>query len=136
MDEELDIFQDTTAEERAFSNPLAMAAEGTEEEGRMYDYTNQREDGGSQNLYWGNFSRQVTEDELRELYEAPDNARVRESFGTFDNYLAYMNERQDLIDSGEYKADWWDTGVALVDEGTLADREAGMDDKGFERKSA
>ena len=102
-------------------------------EQRLYDYTNQRESGGSQNLYWGNHSKQVTEDELRELYNADDNARLRESFGTFENYLAYMNERQDLIDSGEYKADWWDTGVALVDEGTLADREAGMDDKGFER---
>ena len=38
MDEELDIFQDTTAEERAFSNPLAMAAEGTEEETGPVDY--------------------------------------------------------------------------------------------------
>ncbi|MEK9698019.1 MAG: hypothetical protein VW270_19780, partial [Candidatus Poseidoniales archaeon] len=131
MDEELDIFQDTTAEEKLFADTVAMAEETAEEE-RLYDYTNQREDGGSQNLYWGNFSKQVTEDELRELYNADDNARLRESFGTFENYLAYMNERQDLIDSGEYKADWWDTGVALVSEETLADPEAGMDDKAFE----
>ena len=131
MAEELDIFQDTTAEETFEDTTTTEADESSE--GRMYDYTNQREDGGSQNLYWGNINRQVTEEELRELYEASDNARLRESFGTFDNYLAYMNERQDLIDSGEYKADWWDTGVALVSEETLADREAGMDDKGFER---
>ena len=144
MDEELDILQDTTAEEDAFANSLIAADTGAEEgssEGRLYDYTNSREvfdrfgnEAGSQNLYFGNFNTQVTEDELRELYEQPDNTRIRESFGTFENYLAYMNERQDLIDAGEYKADWWNTGEALVDEGTLSDRDASIDDKAFERE--
>ena len=144
MDEELDILQDTMAEEDAFANSLVMADEGVDEgssEGRLYDYTNSREvydrfgnDAGSQNLYWGNFNTQVTEDELRELYEQPDNTRIRESFGTFENYLAYMNERQDLIDAGEYKADWWNTGATLVDEEMLSDRDASIDDKALERE--
>lgn len=98
---------------------------------RLYDYTLQRENGGSQNLYWGNNSRQVTASELEELYNADDNARLRESFGTFDNYFAYMNERQDLIDSGDYKADWWNTGQPLVDVQGLG-REGGQDDRALE----
>jgi hypothetical protein len=94
---------------------------------RLYDYTLQRENGGSQNLYWGNHSKQVTAAELQEIYNADDNARLRESFGSFDNYMAYMDERQDLISNGEYKADWWDTGTPLVGSdglsGALEDRE-------------
>ena len=46
MDEELDILQDTMAEEDAFANSLVMADEGVDEgssEGRLYDYTNSRE---------------------------------------------------------------------------------------------
>lgn len=117
-----------TASDTGFEDST-MESESSE---RLYDYVNQRETGGSQNLYWGNHSKKVTLSELRELYNADDNARLRESFGTFDNYLAYMNERQDLIDSGDYKADWWDTGVALVSEDALADPEAGMDDRAFE----
>jgi len=105
--------------------------ETTGDEERVYDYTNQREDGGSQNLYWNNHSRQVTTSDLEELYNAPDNARVREAFGTFDNYMAYMDERQDLIEAGDYKADWWDTGVALVDVEGLG-REGGQDDRALE----
>ena len=98
---------------------------------RLYDYTLQRENGGSQNLYWGNNSKQVTASELEDLYNADDNARLRESFGTFDNYFAYMNERQDLIDSGDYKADWWNTGQPLVDVQGLG-REGGQDDRALE----
>jgi hypothetical protein len=98
---------------------------------RLYDYTLQRENGGSQNLYWGNHSKQVTAEELEQMYNADDNARLRESFGSFDNYFAYMNERQDLIDSGEYKADWWNTGQPLVDVEGLG-REGGQDDRALE----
>ena len=123
---ELDIFEDTTADDTT-----ADTTDDIDTGERLYDYTNQREDGGSQNLYWNNYTRQVTASELEELYNAPDNSRVREAFGTFDNYLAYMNERQDLIEEGELKADWWDRGVALIDPEGL-DREAGMDDRALE----
>jgi|DEB0MinimDraft_6_1074348.scaffolds.fasta_scaffold06556_3 hypothetical protein len=123
---ELDIFEDTTADDTT-----ADAGDGLDTGERLYDYTNNRETGGSQNLYWNNFSRQLTLDELEAAYYAQDNARTREAFGSWDNYLAYMNERQDLIDAGEYKADWWDRGVALVDPEGLG-RDAGMDDRALE----
>jgi hypothetical protein len=99
---------------------------------RLYDYTNQREKGDEHNLYWNNFSKQVTEAELKELFNAEDNGQLRKAFGSFDNYLAYMDERQDLINSGELKADWWDTGVALVDQGMMSEFESDMDDRAFE----
>jgi hypothetical protein len=123
---ELDVFEDTTADDTT-----ADTTDDIDTGERLYDYTNQREDGGSQNLYWNNYTRQVTASELEELYNAPDNSRVREAFGTFDNYMAYMDERQDLIEEGEYKADWWDTGVALIDPESLG-REGGMDDRALE----
>jgi len=128
--QELDILEDTTADDTTVDDTVTTDSLDTGE--RLYDYVNQREEGGSQNLYWNNYDRKVTLDELRDLYNAPDNARIRESFGTFDNYLAYMDERQDLIDSGDYKADWWDTGVALVDVEGLG-REGGMDDWALEK---
>ena len=118
QEEELDIFKDTIDDTTASGD-------------RLYDYTNQRETGDASNLYWNNYSQQLTEDELRAKFNAKDNGQLREAFGSFDNYLAYMDERQDLIDAGELKADWWNTGVALIDPTSLG-REAGMDDRGLE----
>jgi len=129
-EQDLDLLEDTTADDTTVDDTVTTDSLDTGE--RLYDYVNQREDGGSQNLYWNNYDKKVTAEELEELYNAPDNSRVRESFGTFDNYLAYMDERQDLIDSGDYKADWWDTGVALVDVEGLG-REGGMDDWALEK---
>ena len=126
--DQTDLLSDTTEVDTTIEDTIDSSVDASE---RLYDYTNQREDGGSQNLYWNNYTRQVTASELEELYNAPDNSRVREAFGTFDNYMAYMDERQDLIEEGEYKADWWDTGVALVDPESLG-REAGMDDRALE----
>ena len=123
MDEELDIFTDTTAS--------ATGLEANEPDQRLYDYTQQRETGDASNLYWGNVSTQLTMAELKEQFNAKDNGQLRKAFGSFDNYMAYMNERQDLIDAGELKADWWDTEQALIDVSSL-DREAGMDDRKFE----
>jgi len=126
MAEDLDIFLDTTAYTTGLEEDVEVEAEE-----RLYDYTNQRETGDASNLYWGNFSKKVTESELRALFNAKDNGQLRAAFGDFDNYLAYMNERQDLIDSGELKADWWNTEQALITPDELA---AGgdMGDKAFE----
>ena len=125
--DELDILADTTNEDTGLEDTTTNTNTGE----RFYDYTPPRETGGSQNLYWGNYSKQVTLDELEAAYYAKDNARTREAFGSWDNYLAYMNERQDLIEQGDYKADWWDTGVALTDPETLG-RERGQDDRALE----
>jgi hypothetical protein len=126
MDEDLDIFLDTTAYTTGLEEDVEVEAEE-----RLYDYTNQRETGDASNLYWGNFSKKVTESELRALFNAKDNGQLRAAFGDFDNYLAYMNERQNLIDSGELKADWWNTEQALITPDEVA---AGgdMGDKAFE----
>jgi hypothetical protein len=102
------------------------------EEDRLYDYTNQRETGEEHNLYWNNFSKKLTKDQLREQFNAKDNGQLRAAFGDFDNYLAYMDERQNFIDVGLLKADWWDTGVALIDPENV-DRELAMDDKALEQ---
>ena len=122
--DELDILADTTNEDTGLEDT-------TQSGDRLYDYTNQRETGERHNLYWNNYSRQLTEDELRAEFNSQDNGQLKKVFGSFDNYLAYMNERQDLIDSGELKADWWDTGVALIDPTSLG-REGGMDDRKLE----
>jgi hypothetical protein len=126
--DQTDLLSDTTEVDTTIEDTIDSSVDASE---RLYDYTNQREEGGSQNLYWGNYSRQVTTGELEELYNLPDNTRIREAFGTFDNYMAYMDERQDLIESGDYKSDWWDTGVALVDAEGLG-REGGQDDRALE----
>lgn len=102
------------------------------EEERLYDYTNQRETGEEHNLYWNNFSKKLTKDQLREQFNAKDNGQLRAAFGDFDNYLAYMDERQNFIDVGLLKADWWDTGVALIDPESV-DRELAMDDRALEQ---
>lgn len=122
--DELDILIDTTASSTGLE-------EATPEQ-RLYDYTNQRETGDASNLYWGNVSRQLTEAQLKEQFNAQDNGQLREAFGSFDNYMAYMNERQDLIDAGELDATWWDTGVALIDPETIP-KELAMDDKALEQ---
>ena len=117
---------DTTTDDVTDEPPVDTAG------GRIYDYTNQRETGDASNLFWGNVSRQLTEDDLRAEFNADDNGQLRKAFGTFDNYLAYMDERQDLINSGQLKADWWDTGEALTDPESLG-REGGMDDEALEQ---
>ena len=46
--------------------------------------------------------QQVTESYLRDYFNDPKRTnRLPEVFGSFDNYLAYMTEREELIQSGE-----------------------------------
>ena len=85
---------------------------------RLYDYTASREGAHQGQLFFGNKTSKLSEEELRSEFESDSNVQLRSAFGSFDNYLAYMNERQDLIDSGGLKADWWDTGDALFDPET------------------
>ena len=85
---------------------------------RLYDYTNSREQSHQGQLFFGNKTSKLSAEELRKEFESDANAQLRTAFGSFDNYLAYMDERQDLIDSGSLKADWWDTGDPLFDPET------------------
>jgi len=57
--------------------------------------------------------QQLTVDELRDYFEGDDVNRLQEMFGSFNNYLAYMTEREQLIQSGDYDTGNWaeaDTG--------------------------
>jgi len=66
---------------------------------------------------------QATEDEIRDYYNQATN--LQKTFGSFDRYMEYMNERQDLIDSGEYDPGSYgqivDTGMVQNVDGTMID---------------
>ena len=59
--------------------------------------------------------QQITTDQLRDYFEGGQGKtnRLQEQFGSFDNYLNYMTEREQLIQSGNYDVGAWseaDTG--------------------------
>jgi len=66
---------------------------------------------------------EATEDDIREYYNQATN--LQKTFGSFDRYMEYMNERQDLIDSGEYDPGSYgqavDTGMVQNVDGTMID---------------
>ena len=47
----------------------------------------------------------LTEAELKQVFEA--DKTLKATFESFDNYLGYMNDRQDLIDNEGYNPEWW-----------------------------
>ena len=61
----------------------------------------ERGDASPTSLYGSREAEQVTEAELRAYFEGDTVNRLPEVFGTFDNYLAYMTEREQLIQSGD-----------------------------------
>jgi hypothetical protein len=69
-------------------------------------------------LYKRGDATQVTKVELREYFNAQGSGMLKRAFGDFDNYLAYMTEREQLIESGDYDVGNWDeyTGSLTEDE--------------------
>lgn len=61
----------------------------------------------------------ATVEDLEEYFNAKKSNRLRESFGTFDNYLSYMTEREQLIQSGDYDVGNW----AEADAGFTEDQQ-------------
>lgn len=65
----------------------------------------------------------ATAEDLREYYDEAEN--LQNTFGSFDNYLAYMTEREALIQSGEYDPGTYgqivDTGMVQNVDGTMID---------------
>ena len=59
-------------------------------------------------LYKRGDATQVTKTELREYFNAQGSQMLKRSFGDFDNYLAYMTEREQLIQAGDYDVGNWD----------------------------
>lgn len=52
-------------------------------------------------------SQQITQEDLRNQFGAEGSGMLRQAFGDFDNYLAYMTEREQLIQSGDYDVGNW-----------------------------
>tara|TARA_R100000329_G_C7618331_1_gene219723 strand:+ start:1080 stop:4076 length:2997 start_codon:yes stop_codon:yes gene_type:complete len=78
----------------------------------------ERGDANPNALYARGDSTQVTEAELREYFNAEGSQMLKQAFGDFDNYLAYMTEREQLLQSGDYDVGNWDeyTGSLTEDE--------------------
>lgn len=78
----------------------------------------ERGDANPNALYARSDSTQITEAELREYFNAEGSQMLKQAFGDFDNYLAYMTEREQLIQSGDYDVGNWDeyTGSLTEDE--------------------
>jgi hypothetical protein len=76
---------------------------------------------GSQDYLYGQEGevQQLTTDQLRDYFEGDNVNRLQEQFGTFDNYLAYMTEREQLIQSGQYDVGNW----SEADAGFTEDQE-------------
>ena len=70
-------------------------------------------------LYSRGEATQVTETELREYFDAKGSGMLRQAFGDFDNYLAYMTEREQLIQSGDYDVGNWNEATGSLTEDEL-----------------
>ena len=108
--------------ELAPPKPLPETKESTSEPEEMtFTFIEGRERGGSQASYLWNQTppEQVTVDQLREYFYSDKVNRLPEVFGTFDNYLAYMTEREQLIQSGEYDLGNWGESRQGLDETQL-----------------
>jgi len=79
----------------------------------------ERGDASPDSLYGSREAEQVTEAELREYFEGDTVNRLPEVFGTFDNYLAYMTEREQLIQAGDYDVGNWDEYTGSLSEDDL-----------------
>ena len=95
-------------EETGLENELLASNEALPyEEVRTYSFYagDENIDGSSGAGYLDNqegLIENATEDDLRAYWDTAEN--LQDQFGgDWDKYMAYMNERQDLIDSGEYE---------------------------------
>jgi hypothetical protein len=67
-------------------------------------------------LYNRGEATQITQEELEQYFNADSSGMLRQSFGSFDNYLGYMTEREEMIQSGAYDVGNWNE--AWTDEMT------------------
>lgn len=123
--------------ERAPPKPLPETKEtapAPEPEAEMtFTFVEGKERGNAaQNYLYGQEGevQQLTVSELRDYFESDKVNRLPEVFGTFDNYLAYMTEREQLIQSGDYDTGSWaeaDTGFTQDQEMLLAGEDLTID---------
>ena len=99
--DELDIFEDTLNEDTVLGSSLKSGqAEGTEQ--TTYFVITSNAKGAANNPFTGDTARvvQMTEQELRQVYK--DSGQIQDHFGTFDNYMTYIGESQEWIQSAEW----------------------------------
>ena len=90
--------------------PQPTTKQPEEQDERTFTFVAGIETGsGSQDYLYGQEGevQQLTVDQLRDYYEGDDVNRLQEQFGSFDNYLSYMTERESLIQSGDYDVGSW-----------------------------
>ena len=92
------------------TNPLLageVPGDEPDSEERTYHFVAGQEETADPNSWAGNEEVQyLTQDELKQAFE--EDKTLKATFESFDNYLGYMDDRQDLIDSGDYDPNWWD----------------------------
>ena len=100
--------------------PTTKASATTEESPQTFTFVAGIESGaGSLNYLYGQEGevQQLTLEELRNYFEGDGAGQLRKQFGSFDNYLAYMTERETLIQSGDYDTgNWADADAGFTDD--------------------
>ena len=62
-------------------------------------------------------AQQVTEEDLQNYFNDEGSDMLRQAFGSFENYLGYMTERESLIQSGAYDVgDWANADAGLTED--------------------
>jgi hypothetical protein len=98
------------------SNPISSEPVGEQEEEtntpeqQTFTFFEGAEEGASNLAYLyeqRGLNEEATVEDLEAYFNAEKSNRLREVFGTFDNYLAYMTEREQLIQSGDYDVGNW-----------------------------
>jgi len=113
----------TTTKEPIKQAPLVPDDSTTTPTSQTFTFIEGSERGGAvQDYLYGQQAepRQVTAAELEAYFSDPEQTnRLPEVFGTFDNYLAYMTEREQLLQSGGLTVGDW----ANADAGFNQDQE-------------
>ena len=126
MLDSISIFTDTTQDLPSSNVASVQEVEQGDDLGeRLYDYATSNESaaGFEDRFFWGTNTEQLTRDQLEAEFNDGKNGQLQGAFGSFDNYMAYMDERQDLIDAGELKSSWWasqDTVIDVTNQSGLA----------------
>jgi hypothetical protein len=100
---DFDIFQDSLAE----ADPLASTVDAQNAQESSYWVITSRAKGGANNPFGGSATSnttsqlvQMTEGELRQEFK--DSGQLQDHFSSFDNYMNYINDSQEFIQT----ADW------------------------------
>ena len=76
---------------------------------------------GNPEALWGRRPPETLSlDQLKSKFESNDYKQLRKAFGSWDNYLGYMTERESLMQSGQYDAGQWEGAFDRYREGNFS----------------